>query len=612
MAEFEVNTGYDTWVNETSPTQNNALGRRPALRSGDELRILLFMPLASTRIGGKTILSATLSVAVHNNWVDQVVTAQAISAEWDVDTVTYADQPGVVGATASSASTGALSAGDRFEIDVTALVQAIANGQANYGWRLTTSQTTTYSTVRGFDSGYASWTLTVEVSDLPDAPSQLSPAGVIATGTPVVTIDEVDDIAQMQVQIDATPSGTNADYDTGWVSVTTPQLDLSDTFPDGTAGGVADTTYNGLADGATTYWRARSKLVDSSASDWSDWVEIERDDQPSLVDDTGTTIYDPTPTFEAHLSPAGDADTRWQVIIRDVGDPTAVRYNSGNAIAGAALAHEVPLMWNGQKVFPTDGTYVRVIKAWDRSDRVATEGVPTYVRLVDTITLDTQAAVVVPASVTAVQDGTTPVVTIGWTCAGTPVRFGIFNSDGEIVAMVDADDVEVSAGVFEYDYVTATPNKADTYTVRAVADNAGVMSQSVDSTASASLTPSVAGVWLRSDTASVMLRAGTMDARQVDKRQPYDLPYRGESVDIVTAVGGLEGTYQDGMLRAPSASTLAQLETWRQSSERLRVVWGTHNILADVKGLSVVWDPRTASEQLYKVSFGFAQVAETS
>lgn len=668
MAEpFEITTGWDTHVNEVIPTQNNAAVSYHALRSGNELRILLLMPLAAAQISGKTILSATLSGVAQGLWVDQTITAQALDGAWQLGTVTWANKPGVTGATASSGATGALAAGTRFEIDVTALVQAIADGQANWGWQLTTNQSTDRSTVRGFRSGHASWVLTLEVSDVPTTPSQLSPEGVIATGTPVVTVDEVDDLAQIQVQVDAAADSVSPDFDSGWRSVTTPRLDLSAgmdrtvavtttngsatiTYASGaleaadvghaitgtgipggttilTAGATSGTisanatasgaitatvtrTYAGLADGATTSWRARVKRSDTSTSEWSDWVEMTREDQPAIVDDTGTTIYDPAQTFEAHLNPAGDADTRWQLIIRDVTDPANVRYDSGDALTGAALNQQVPLLWNGQVVFPSDGTYERVIRAWDRSDRVPTEGFPTYVVDVATVTLGTEAAVVVPTDVTATQTDEEPTVTVAWSCTGTPTRFGIFNDDDEIVAMVEADDAEVAPGDYEFAYGSFTPNKADNFTIRAIADNAGVMSQSVSSAAAAA-TPTISGVWLRSSTAAVKFfgRDG-MVARQVDKRETYNLPYRGESVDIITAIGGIEGTFKGG-LRAPTAATLAQLETWRQSGERLRVVWGKHNILADIKGLSVTMDPRSASTVLYEVEFGFSQVDES-
>jgi hypothetical protein len=761
MPELTLRTGQDTYVLEADPTKRNAQSRFLKIRSGDELIPLFYMPVNATRIAGKTITSAVLSIAVENNWVDQTVTIQALDADWKVARVDYNTKPGVTGPTANSGATGALSAGDRFEIDVTDLIQEIADGQANYGWRLTTSQSTTASWIRGFDSGYDSFVMTVEFIDRPDAPTQLAPEGVIGVGNPVVTVDDYDDLAEIQVQVDATPSGTDPDYDSGWVATTKPKVDLAtlvanalpssqgnagtfDTDINGwlganatlarvttptqsgagalrlTASSAADmygtpsnltadmvpvvpgqtvhveaysraatttrstrveiqwydsggvslsvstgtatansnaawglremsaeapanaaymrprgyvispalgeqhywdsfkvntgTTDYELTNGSTTYWRARVKLLDGGISEWSSWAEITRDNKPSIVDDTGTTIYDPSPIFEAHLSPAGDADTRWQVIISEVGDPANVRYNSGPDIEGATLAHEVPLKnAKGIKVFPDDGTYRREIRAWDRSDRVPSQGDKAYVSLVDTITLNADGALDAPTLTVAMveDDNGYPRPRLHIEALAEPEWF-VVRRDGEFLTRFDAPDFEVALLEWEWDDEGAAPNVEHSYRVRSGTTVSGERRDSPGSN-EVTITATVESVWLRSDFGNVELFGDGIEAAQVDKRQTFDRPYHSESMDIVTAIGMIEGTAALTLDRRATDldESRSIIESLRNAPDaEVQLVWGTHSIWVNLRGLSCTMSPASImpANPIYDVRFGFFEI----
>lgn len=602
MAEFDVATGWDTWVRLSRPSDNYAPFRYPAVKSGAS-QILLFMPLAMSRISGLTIVSATLSAPARASWVSQTLTVQALDASWDVATVNWTTQPGVTGSTATEA-TGALADGASFEIDVTALVQAIADGQANYGWRITTSQSTDFSTLYGFDSGQASWNLHVEVSDLPPTPEQLSPAGVIAVAAPVVTVDETDDMAAINVQIDPAADTVSPDFDSGWVTTTTPQLDLS------------TTAYAGLADAATTYWRARVKLTDGAISDWSDWVEITRANQPTIVVDSYDLI--PTPRIQAHLSPAGDADTRWQVILKDPDDPSNWLYDSGDALTGAALDHTVPLTWNGRNVLPADGDYTLEIRAVDRYDRVSTAGAPAAVRdNSTTVSLASVGGVTAPASLTVTPAGSGyPDPTLVWTAAASPTQFVVVRDD---LFLTTLDPADVLTGTLTWTYVddTADPNVEHTYAVRSTGTVSGVEKMSANSPTDAA-TPLVTGVWIRSSFGDVQLRGRDVGGlRQVDRRQTYVLPYRFDNVDIITSVGGYEGTFtgtlfQDGTQDVDTARAI--LERLRQApATQVRLAWGTQTRTGHLRGLSVTPHPdMVEGNRAHSVSFEFYETTPAS
>lgn len=719
------------------------------------------MPLDPAQVKGKTILSAVLSVPAQGNWVTQTVTIQALSANWNVSRVNWSNQPGVTGATANSGATGALAAGERFEIDITALVQAVANGQAHYGWRLTTSQSTDISTVRGFDSGNASWVLNVETSDVLPQPTQLSPEGVIGTDLPVLSFDDVDDLSQVQVQVDPAADSVSPDYDTGWVPTSSPQVDLADllanslpasqgnsgTFDTDISGWIASNAtlarvttptqagagalrltatasadmfagslnsvgsmvpvtpgrtyhvegysraatttrsthvqiqwydaagvsistssgtgstnsnsawglrevsavapsnaaylrprgfvtapaageqhywdtfrvnagsanYAGVADGDTTSWRVRAKTLNGSISAWSDWVEMTHEALPSIVMDNpaGTDIWDPTPTIAAHLSPAGDADTRWQVIVTEADDITNVRYDSGDAVEGAALDLTIPLRYQGQAVFPADRDYKLIVKAWDRSDRIPTAGVPSYVREVITVTLDVDGTVTAPTALALSQAASGyPDVTVYWERGSDPDYF-VVRRNGVIVARVTPDDVRVAAGEFEWVDTSAEPNRTHEYTVRAVTDVAGVRKQSASSGAE-DIFALVTSVWLRRDGIDIELFGDGMEAKRSDKRQSFEMPYRTENVDIVTSPGGIAGSYA-GVIDRRSATIdddVAQLNEWADAPAPTQLVWGTHNIWADIKNLSAVMSNESIlpSSPIYDVTFGHEEI----
>lgn len=611
-----LTTGHDTFVVEADPTGRNSRARFLKIRSGDELVPLFYMPVNPTRIANKTIVSAVLSVPVENNWVSQTVTIQALAADWKVARVDYNTVPAVTGPTANSGATGVLAAGDRFEIDVTALIQEIADGEPNYGWKLTTSQSTDASWIRGFDSGYESFTLDIEFVDRPDAPTALAPEGVISVSNPVLMVDDVDDLAEMQVQIDATPSGTSADYDTDWVATTKPKLNMSATFPDGTAAGVADTTYNGLSDGSTTYWRARVKLLNGGISEWSSWAEITRDAKPSLVMDnpSGTDLWDPTPDITAHLSPAGDADTRWQVIIADVGDPSNHRYNSGDDIEGATLDHSIPIRWKGRKVFPTDGQYRLEVRAWDRTDRAASYGDPPFIRSVVIVDLDSDGTVTAPTlSVSMVEgDQGYPTPRLHVERASDPDWF-VVRRDGEFLTTFDVDEFRTAPGEWDWDDESALPNTEHTYAVRARTTIAPGDTHTSNNSNTASITTTVHGVWIRSDLGNVELYGDSIDAAQVDKRQSFEMPYRSENVDIVTAIGGIEGTAALTIDRRAEDldAALDILQRLRDIPHaEVQLVWGAHNVWVHLRGLSVTVSPTALlpDAPVYDVRFGFYEI----
>lgn len=600
MPELIATSGNDTWVVSTYPTQPRGGFAYPAM-TFNARRILVWLPLKPT-ITGKIILSATLEGVVHGSWAAQNVTVRQITSAWDEATATWNNQPTAPTGTQITTAVGAKSDGAVVDLDVTAFVQAMANGDTNYGFQITTDDTG-YNAFYGFDAGVSnSWKITVEYADDPDTPTQLAPNGVIGMSKWIARIDGQDDLAQIKVQVDPAASSTPA-FDSGWVSISAPLLDLS------------TTSYAGLANNASTYWRAAVKTVDGSVSAWSEWVQVTRVDKPSLVLDwpSAGVVKTGTPTIQAHLSPAGTANTRWRVTVLDVttGD---VLWASGD-LMGATLAARVPHRSNGKATLAEDVTYTLRVRAFDRADRVGSYGDPAYVQSVTAMLVDHDNSEAVPAlsSVTQVA-ALDPRLRLHWTRTGTgPDEFRV-RRDGEwLPDSIDPAGALVGTNTWEWVDNTAAPNVTHAYQVVGVTnDNKSVLSNTV------TVTAKVTGVWFISRWGVVCMTADDVDSiKQVDKRTTIALPYAAEDIDIITGIGGYQADsislHVDSHIAGQDVDTArALLEKIRQNARvPVQMVWGTVSAAVFLRGLSVapysLMTPGRDRDHL--VTFGMFQTA---
>ena len=587
-----ITTGVDVYVASGAPASNYE-GSRRVLAKNPERRTLIKMPIVIP--AGRTVLSAVLSGVARVTFPSAgSITATALASSWTPSKVTWNNQPATTGP-GYDTPVPAVVAGQRCEVDVTELVQALALGQPNYGWRLSTDIAAGID-VQAFDYGGTTWQLAIEVSDIPAAPATLTPQGKVSLAKWVARVEDYETVAAIQVRVDADRTAPY-DFESLEVATSAPELDL------------ATTTFAGLADGATTYSQARVKTIDGFWSEWSDWVEINRSTQPvpTMSDPAGPMLYDPTPTVAASLAPAGTADTRWQVIVKSLSDLAEVLYDSGDDIAGATLSHTNPLRWNGQPLSDADGDYRIIVRAWDSPERVPSFGDPTYVEVVRDLTLDVDGTPNPPTTLVAEQSHPgSPRVQLTWTRGGaSPDRF-VIRRNGVNIEVVDAADVLVSTGTWQWVDETAPPHESATYTVRAIDTGSP---QSADSPG-ATITPDVTGVWLLSDYGDVLLYGDEVKGlRQGDKRETLERPFYFEDLDIITAVRGFEGSYEGSIDNRGEQDVDAArkiLEEIRQRSYNpVRLVWATQSIRVYLRGLSVAPSPEIfpSSNREHDVSF---------
>jgi hypothetical protein len=223
----------DSWTNQDNTTKNYGETTRMHVRTtgGGNRYAWLFAPRPFPR--GATIISATLTLYNGVLFSGSVtLTAQRASAKWSVNRINYNNQPGVTGTTATRNLSSA-AAGTAWDFDVATQLQAVADGAAWYGWRISTSA----SAVGWLHSAQATRglrpILNVTWSVPPEEPSGLSPSGdrVISDTLPLfragyVDLDE-DPLASMQVQISRIAGAWSAPlWDSGEVATVVPELDL--------------------------------------------------------------------------------------------------------------------------------------------------------------------------------------------------------------------------------------------------------------------------------------------------------------------------------------------------------------------------------------------------
>ena len=606
MALQTIRRGQNNTVALSRPTSNNSGLAYPPIKNA-ERRVLLSMPLPE--ILGKTVVSAVLSPRVYGAWPAQTLTVAPLASSWSVDKANWNNQPDTRSGTASKA-TGALATGARTDIDITALVQQVANGLPHYGWRVTSSG-------EGRFYGFAtvdSWVLTIETSDAPNEPTTLEPnGGVVGRQKFVISTDFTDlggstEQASLQVQVDPDKTAPYA-FDSGEVATTVPELDL------------ATTAYAGLADGATTSWRVRTKDTDGLWSPWSEWATVTRVVKPSLIVDapTGGVLGDPTPLLQAHVS-AGTIKT-WAVMVTAGNDRTKILYRSGQQVGtSASFATTLPLKnTDGDVIFRDGGTYQVRFRVWDRLDRVqGGPDDPPHIEVWQTLVFSDDAATAAPTTLTATPSGGPP-TTLSWTYAGTADGWVAERNDKKI-ARLDPDDVTVNAGVYSWVDTGSVPNTTNTWKIKAIVNGKQGLGRSTSAYAT------VTGLWLVSPLGSVVLAGADDNSTGIeglsvkDRRATYRLPGRRDDVDIVGAFEGISGEVAGTVyVGANSYDTEAQVDAAvallkamkKQPSVPVQVVGATMSFPALLRDVSVTPHPgMLPGDRMHRVTFGCWQVGD--
>lgn len=419
---------------------------------------------------GSVITSAIFRVAQKNAWSgSNALAIRRNQTSW-LATDTWNQKPNPVSTPTDTVSASGTAAGHWWELDVTSDVQGWYSKtiKYNWGWTLRTDSSTE-RILRGGKSPFDQPHLVITYEPPAKIPTGLSPqGGAVSVAEPVLTFDVTDSTVAIQVQIDPASDAVSPDFDSGEVAATGGYLDLG------------DTAYAGLADAATTFWRARAKAA-AGWSGWSAWVSFSRADLEVVTITAPTaTPGDTTPPFEWTFA---GTQTAWQADI--------LLY--GKVLRSSGLRSGDDDDWTAT---PLVGTYfgaplVARVRAWDDVTRIATPGAPIYSEDVSSYTPTFTGSVDPMDTLTATQSGSSPGILLAGTRAGgVPDEVAVFH-DGELVARLQGADVFTTSTDFEFtDWWARMGRETDVSVVAIV--NGEFAADSPDVT----LTPRCAGLWL--------------------------------------------------------------------------------------------------------------------
>lgn len=535
MADSVQRHGRDTFVASGKPNLAHQRSQWLTLKSG-LAEVYVYLPMPGIR--KRTIEQATLSVPITNAAIAaQTWTVTPVSEEWAPRKTTWNNKPALRTGQAINIAVPATAVGARVSLDMTAFVQTIADGAKNFGLHIATDSTVLNKVTAFNDPDDPSWVLSIDFTEAPEAPTDLAPNGNVVSVEPVLTFEFTDlggastELASVRVQVNTSATDVGA-WDSGHIAAVTPEFNLATSaWP---TAPVSGTTY---------YWRVFVKDGAGYESDPSDWASFIYAPKPVLtVDNPATGIaWDPTPTIAAHI----DTGTikAWRIRIAKGTDRSRELYDSGKmpGTGSAALAHTIPFRdEQHRRILKDDATYWLNVRVWDRNDREATPGDPTWVQQWVQFVLDDDLVPPPPSLLYATQVGSTPRVRLTWyRDTGFPEGW-VIRRNNEVIARLDPDEVTADDNAYEWIDMGAAPWVANKYQVKVIDGS----KQSVASPP-ATITPEVEGVWLLSDEAGDVVLDGVdvTGFKSLDKRATYSPVNGPRTIDIVHAIGGVAGAY---------------------------------------------------------------------
>lgn len=605
MTSQVVNSGADTWADEARPGKPHGSQTNLKTQAGTGVRKYIYIWLRCPAIKGDTVASAILRLTAKSAaGSSQTFTARRITDSWKAGKLTWNDgRPDVTGSV--TATVASVAAGDVIELDVTAEYQSAANGASFFGVRIETTGTTAQS-FYSLDSPNPP-SLEVEYYKSPQAPTQLVPAGIVGAAAPVVGGDYTDTtgnsfLTAIQVQADPAASTSAPAFDSGWVSVESPNLDLS------------TTTFTPLAESGSTQWRMRVQGDSGQPSPWSDWVTITYHAKGAVTITNPSAGAVGSPTFEADATFTATVKF-WRIRITSASDRTDVKYDSGKRL-GSTISLEIPAHYKGQRVVRDDHDYQINVRAWDDvADRVASPGCPIYSEAWATFTVVDDSSTP-PDSVTASTTNAAPMVTLQWHRTTEPDSW-VIRRDGVVIATPDMSEVvSVGSGVYQWIDTGSAPQIPHTWTIKAVTDGA---QSAAGSSGSVTLTPE-GGVWVIAEDGSayVCIRRSTpTGATNTDQGAGYQTIGSRAPFRIVTALSGraylgFRGTLEDGVAGRSLTDWWADALTIKsQPTQSVRLVQGRENLLVQLSNMSITTDSSSTPQRpVAAIGFDYQQVGE--
>ena len=606
MSRAIVRAGLDATVKSAYPNATYGKATRLQAKTTTHESFIFFrspVPANGAMTVSTGLIRIKNAVAITGS---VTVSVQRVGASPKWSRLTWNNKPGVVGAAVSQTIVNP-TVNDWFELDVTAHLQTIANGAPNYGWKITTTSSTL---VRLYSLNAAQYkpNMVAEWTDKPDTPGMLTPFGGKAVGVakPVLRFSYSDPggddaLDAVNVQIDAAGNFTSGiDFDSGWVTATEPELDLT------------ATAYAGLSDGASTSWRVRVRDEAGGISDWSDPTTFSRDDNGVLTitsPGVGATVDEFTPPIDWTFT--GETQKAYRVLIARAARPHTWIYDSGKVVS-ATTEHTLPFRWHGHRVLKDDLNYIVTVRVFDTKDRAGVG----YVQATRSFTVAYDGTVTAATALTATQySSDSPWVVLQWQRATLPDEWVIVR-DGEVIEKEEtAGDLLLSGTTYQFVDRTARPLVAHTYRIRAVVGH-----KTASTNPSATITPVAKGIWLTNAEGTQIVHFYGDDIENVAYGESSEtrVPIGAESaVKTTTGLRGFENSTMTGYIRnGPDGRTWDQhkqdlLLMKAAPSTTYRLAWGDENIPVVLRNVSPAPAAMTRSGNVQvKVVFTFDQDGE--
>lgn len=633
MTAHLLDAGRAAWISE-SEAQKSFYDRPTLALDGtgaNEKRALLWFPNPVAR-RGDSVISATLSLypTDTSQWSGTtIITVERITQSWKQSAVKWggAGNTPSVSSNAVATETATNPASDvPIEIDVTDMLRDVTSGNAWYGFRITIDTDGT-KRVHSPQSGVkrSRPTLLVDMTTPPDAPDNLRPDGDnfgSGNNAPLLdwTFSSSDANAyqqESQVQITSTEADYSAAvYDSDFVANDATYFDTS----------LADTP-PALLNNVQYWWRVRVRDQNGETSEYSDeatFIHAATGDVQIVDPELDLSVVeDNSPTITWYTDDIDQSQVRIRVWSADPNSDTKVD-----------LLYERPWTTQQQELDDDDefvgydsfqipssvpsrrGTGEMIVS--EAGSRYAVEVAlrDSYSRRDDdfisdtryfTFTLGSSAVQPTDFAVGMYQAG----VELSWGCVSMPDEFLIMR-DNEVIATVDAADAAGSPGsYYAYDY-TAINGVEYTY---GVASRVGGLTRFCNQ--AVLYTPSHIAVYLSDPDYEIgvpILGDSEVVTSLQETAAMFEPLNRRDTVRIVSRIGGYDGSVSGTLIfwddnRAEVWLSILENIVAARSTERLRLHFGTRNIVVNIGNLSVSQDPTQKGDAtMYRVTFEFWQV----
>jgi hypothetical protein len=588
----------DTWVRQSTPSTNYNQDKRLGVATS----AYAFLYFGCRFDAGATIHSATLRLYTHGAWgTTPTLTVRRVSQLVSMARTTWNNQPPVTG-TGVSITKSSNAIGHEWAFDVTAMIQAVADGSAWHGFRIE-SDATAIKYLRSAQALALRPTLEIVWSEAPHAPTTLSPSGgrAVSSGAPVLRFDFTDELGAtglqaVRVQVDPNGNWTDPAFDSLTFETDEPEFDLA---ADATGRDVSLTTTlnstTATAPVGTFVTADVGQEVSGPNVPLGVTIASRQSDTQVTLSAAATATGTATHVVERmYLGLANGAETRWRVQVQDTAGlwspwSDAVRFRRDNkgtltiTNPGAPPNDFVsewtpPILWSltgetqtawrvlvhlidGERaeqvhdsgrrkgtetsytlpkgVIEDESRYRVTVRIWDSKDREATPGDPPFTSASQDFTFAEDATVDPVSGLTATNLTPRPWVQLEWTRATAPDSFTVLRNGKVIETGIDPVDVLVSAGVYRWTDKDAAPRKSHTWRVQAVVNR-----KASANNPGVTLTVGSTGVWLTDPDSGldVFLAEGQVNGLQMVDQADVHVPLgSSRSIKITQGMRGYEG-----------------------------------------------------------------------